>query len=403
VTLFEVDEDLNFHFYYLSYQVSGTYLNVKRMYHQQLSAYDFFNCNAANFTNVKEVKGIAYLKDTFYIFINYQYLRIKDDLVRSRFKMSSDHFKNVKNLDLKSWDPLDYRYENLASKYTKTLRNDVKLVVFDKVFDLQAERDNQLITEETVENNKLKECVKQTLSVTNYLFCFEEEVYYVFADAVEEKFIKPIIHRIDKLFDGFAFEYDSDERLQAIFNYKNEKFVLMTFKNLYIIDYRQIRVDLNDFKIIIYPEMYKIEKYKHFFFNNTFIPNVSTHLPDDNDETIPPDDGVTIVDKTSKSDKDKKTNRLTVLISFAIIVLLTVFTLITLFANQKRKKSDTRIKERKDSKRTHKPSKKHQKKRLRESSVNSQASFQKIKLDSDNKPKNYAYISTTLSSDLQTK
>lgn len=124
------------------------------------------------------------------------------------------------------------------------------LVFYDTVYDLN-------VTDKwTIKRNdkfkKIANCQKQTLKVTNYVFCFDLTRYYLLGDFNDlNEDYKASSHKINELFIDLKTTFNDEIRPIFIFDYNEEKFVIMTKDYFYLIFYEALRVDLNSFKLIL--------------------------------------------------------------------------------------------------------------------------------------------------------
>ena len=351
-SVFEIDslDSFHFHVYQISYiqnKSEGSWLHFKRDLHQEIDFEQFFLCYK-RFNSPEQVKGIFYHKKTFFIFINHYYIKVNDNLFDTQFKMLDGYFKAQNFIKFNT----RVRYENYESKYIKTLKNNVKLVLFDQVFDMKFNKNNDITVNLIEQQEELIECLKNVLSITNYLFCFEEENYYAISDfSNRNTYLKRIKHPIADLFYGLNLNFKKDEQVLFIFNYEyksRDAIIMMTLNHLYILDYKQARVDLNKLKIVIDPQVFKIEKIVHYFFQGAGPIKTTAKY-----KTTPKDRTKALTTTSIKDEKES--NAMNILIFLLIIALLSIFTLImlTTFRRKKnmKKKFDKKGKEIKDKKR----------------------------------------------------
>lgn len=88
-------------------------------------------------------------------------------------------------------------------------------------------------------------CLKQTLQIKNYIFCFDETHYYpvgVYDDSKIPKNFKKKPAKIATLLKRKNF---TEQKVQFIFNYQDNNFILMTNTSFFIIDYDWFSLDKN--------------------------------------------------------------------------------------------------------------------------------------------------------------
>lgn len=216
-----------------------------------LTRQEFFRCPSKEGFNLKTgLKGILYSDNRFFLFINHYYFGPEEDLVETKFDLSSEHLMN--SVQLLPTRDVDYGFENNAAKYVKTTKNGA-LLVFAPGEMYEPSVKNGKLTLQPVDELKhsvfaLPNCLGQTLSITKIFFCFNETAYHPMLGVAENE--QKFTHEIAGLFANMDI-YPKDEQLLYTFSYKQEQFVLMTQTALYLVKYKAIRVDLNSYKMLI--------------------------------------------------------------------------------------------------------------------------------------------------------
>ena len=246
-TLFWLDLSNDFHVYTLA---SGPKETVRISIVEKFSAAEWFGCPVAELAKLEPaLKGIFYSDQMFFLFINHNYLKIGEDLVKSMFELRKEHLRDFVGLQTRD---VDYGFENKVSKFVKTIRGSALLVLpAGQIYELSVKQ-NQLafqpVNEKGLSSFVYPNCLGQTLSITNIFFCFNETHYHALHDPEEDK--RKVIHEIAGLFANMGV-YTKGEKLQYTFDYQQDEFVLMTRTALYLIKYRAVRVELTSYKMFI--------------------------------------------------------------------------------------------------------------------------------------------------------
>lgn len=211
---------------------------------------ELLNCHR-KFRDPREVKGIFYEKesDFFYIFINRFFLKIEEDLVRTGFRIDDRHYAKAYDLKFSS----NYEFEIARTKWVKTLKQKSYLVTNKRnVFELN--HDSMVKNYFTADEgyNQIEKCAHQTLNIGKHVFCFDKQYYHYFmtnGDLVNSSTYRPARFKISNIFQDSSIHYRDDEELNFIFNYNQDKFVIMMTKTrLFVIDYSKFTTS-NDWQI----------------------------------------------------------------------------------------------------------------------------------------------------------
>lgn len=239
------------HMYRVENLLDEDKLSIQFKLHQDPSNAEFFGC-PVNEVAAKPglLKGIFYFNKVFFLFINHCHLKIEEDLVERQFDLRKDYFKNVRCLSTRE---VYYGFENIASKYVKTIRGGALLVLSaGETYELSVQQNELAIT--PADQSKYRSfaypnCLGQTLSLTKIFFCFNETAYHAMLSPKNGKG-KQQSYQIADLFANMDI-YPNGEELQCTFDYKQDEFVLMTKKYLFAIKYRAVRVDMDSYRILL--------------------------------------------------------------------------------------------------------------------------------------------------------
>lgn len=210
-----------------------------------------------------EVKGIYHdtqLK-SFFIFINHYYLQIREDLVENGFKLfgRGDLMQYAKMFEFERYeDAKSVLYDSWTKNWVRSAgMNETQLILFGQTFFLSAKNDGLVIVKRAP-NPAILKCHYQTLILKGRVFCFENEYYYL----INETFR---LFQIRLMFAKTAINYTNIQRVQFVFNYMDDKFVLMTLSNLYVIDYSWVNFDESELSLNIEPNEDLVERKNCFF------------------------------------------------------------------------------------------------------------------------------------------
>lgn len=211
-------------------------------------------------TNFEQVKGIFYYdeRQSFYLFVDHFYVKIHEDLVKSSFFVDhklKTYDENELDLEFGQEDRKSVEFENAAFlRFVKAEKNNVYLTTPNQVFRLSVAA-TERIQLWRVEKPLLSTCLRQTLEVNGVLFCFRPTTYYRLSESNE----KPEIFQIKDLFATAPFRhFDTDERLEFIFNYDDDRVVFMTRKNYLLLYYNFFSVNENNTLIFDYRAQQKL-------------------------------------------------------------------------------------------------------------------------------------------------
>lgn len=219
--------------------------------------------------------GISYSKKNqmFYILTDQFYLKISDNLIDKEFLIDRIHYRNVKRYKFENEEIFNLFHQtvklNLNVLKLKTIEEKGYLNLFDQIFRID-EIETQLFIKRSDENlieldknrtklelssKLLNECIRnclgQTLKIKEQVYCFLDTIYYHLCDLKEQKLISKLNNlKIEELFnyemvqiENNTVNYENDQRLEFIFNLKNRTHILMTQRNLFILNRIQIDVD----------------------------------------------------------------------------------------------------------------------------------------------------------------
>lgn len=218
---------------------------------------DLLNCHR-RLTKLDQVKGIFFneQQDVTYLFIDHFYIRFYEDLIKKSLFINYQKLKAYREneFDLQFYKqdlavPEMVTFENTPfGRWVKTEKTSVYFTTTDQVFRITADSSDQ-IQLKWVEKPLFSKCLRQTLVVEDVLFCFHSKSYYKLSEANEnlERF------KIKDLFVSAPFRhFDGDERLELIFDYKDNGVVFMTQNHLFLLYYDFFGLDQNKTLIFKY-------------------------------------------------------------------------------------------------------------------------------------------------------
>ena len=159
-------------------------LSYKVLEKFQFNFNDLFSCHT-RFIDERQVKGLFYDNQTFFIFIKRFYLRISDDLIENEFKLDEDVYQR-NALDLKFSKDFDYElsFEDSKAIWVKKLLNNTYFMPDNKgnYFLIKNIR-NGLVLKPTRKNFNLfnytsRLCWHSILVMDRHQFCFREDTYF---------------------------------------------------------------------------------------------------------------------------------------------------------------------------------------------------------------------------------
>ena len=130
-------------------------------------------------------------------------------------------------------------YQNTNNKWIKIIGTDYYVQFANDLYEISFS-EQKLVLRKSKQITKI-DCDKQVLVIDSRYFCFEEKQYYNFKLNTDVE-INVIKYEISEIFSQTQFGYDSEQMLWFIFNYKQNAFVMMTDKSLFIIEYEKIKI-----------------------------------------------------------------------------------------------------------------------------------------------------------------
>lgn len=224
---------------------------------------EFFHCKRP-FTKLRQVKGIFWSSGVFYVFIDNYYLMLDSDrFVKSEFLLSGQDYQTAGRLEILGKQ--GSKPEWLQSKWLRALRNNTYITMSQDTYLLKPPKSggSQLETGSEVVNSNLKDCRKQTLQVGGWVFCFSKKVYFPFLTPAMLATDNNKSKSISEIFRPFGVQFD--EEPQIIFNYENDKFIIMTEKEFVTLAYADLSLDAQ--QNIVIRTGTKIQKQRNCFFN----------------------------------------------------------------------------------------------------------------------------------------
>ena len=224
-SLFEIDTENRIRIHLPSIRGGQPYTSsIFKMSH-------FFGCHT-RFESKEQVKGVLYIANRFYLFVNHYYIRFDDDqdLVDMRFKLENKHFEGGTDLELGE----DFRFEKYRTKWVHSFLSTAYLSVLDRSFKIWADQKGELkfdALEDPTLTRILQNCTRQLLNIDTYVFCFEEKEYYPVDKLDKEPAGRIYTYYTDlypklpiaDLFTGSAVTWETNETLELIFNWKVPK------------------------------------------------------------------------------------------------------------------------------------------------------------------------------------
>lgn len=245
-TLLELDEQRNVHIKEFDIKMISKSLRSMPI-EVSVPLVDLLNCHR-RLTTFDQLKGLFYdeRQQVTYLFANHFYTIIYEDLVKGSF------FIDYKRLKAYDENELDYEFDNEERdrivlentgfvKWIKAERANAYLTTFDQVFRISVGSSNQIQLKQ-IEKPLLPACLRQTLAVDGVLFCFHSTSYYRLTGKTNQP---AETFKIKDLFASAPFRhFDRNERLEFIFNYKDEdRVVFMTEENYFLLYYDFFSVD----------------------------------------------------------------------------------------------------------------------------------------------------------------
>lgn len=319
------------------------------------SAVEFFGCPTSEIkTKPHLLKGIFCFDNTFFLFINHCHLKIKKDLVENEFNLTEDLRKLDKNFDnvgcLQTRD-VDYGFENIATKYVKTIRGGALLVLSaGEMYELAIHQDNLAITPAAKSKYAALDypnCQSgQTLSITSIFFCFNETTYQAMPDSTVVRELRQS-HQIADLFTNMDNIYPNGEVLQYTFGYRQEEFVMMTKNYLFVIPYKAVRVDMDSYQILLDDRKFVRRVDNRMFGSPKQVSTTTTIGGGSTDQTKSPDEPTDqtasqITGRTSDPYSRSEQNLITLFILgiFGLFILLMLVFYVVSYSRKQTRRSD---------------------------------------------------------------
>lgn len=210
----------------------------------QLSLEEFFRCEVP-FREPRQMKGIFYKNDTFFVFIDDYYLTVKrDEFVKQGFLLKEVDFTSRRAIP---WNK-EARFELWTSKWVKAFRNETYLSLHEepsnKAYMLGVKEDNPDASElvatkiDWLHPFGLNACKRQTLQVENRVYCFSTHLYSYFPIFDPHPTQTWEYNNISDIFKPAGVQLE--EPVELIFNYKNNTFIMMTKTEIFTLDYDQV-------------------------------------------------------------------------------------------------------------------------------------------------------------------
>lgn len=350
--LIELDlKKLNFHFYqFQEFQINDLVSNLNfSSVNYSISLEDFFNCPKP-FERADEVKGIIYAEQTqtFYIFINRYYLKVQDNnSIKNGILISSSDYANAQKFKFNDNELLrQIRFEYKYTKYVLSILQKPFLrlyspkFLFSIDFELPKQIDkrstdlNNLIFNEVTEKqnftSELKKCTGQILTVKNILYCFQSNVYFKLYN-YESNEIYPIDHLMTyEMFDNKT-KYKKDQKMELIFEYGNDSFIMMTESHLFLINYKFVIVN-PDLSLKISSN---ISEYDNCLFNGYC--NEKKKVKDTDDKKIKEDED----ERARKETKTTDSEILIIILAFLAFIILIICLIKSILIKKKKSGSRT--------------------------------------------------------------
>ena len=244
------------------------------------------------------------------------------------FKINEDLYKDS-TFDLKYDEFIEKKLE-FESKFTKWIKigskNQVHLVTFNKVLKITSLTiKNGLVQSDEADFNYLiSKCSRQTLEINGILLCFNNSHYYRLTDENNSPRFK-----ISELFKNQTY-YDEEQQLELIFNYKKNGFILMTYTNLFQINYNLLTIK-EDGKLSLTND--SIPKSNNYLFGE-----LSNDEPTESNQ-------FTQTSRTSQKTKNifKLCNNLILISVILILVLVLIILLIAVVSRTSKKKQKVNV------------------------------------------------------------
>ena len=222
---------------------------------------EFFSCHTP-FSRKRQLKGIYFSNQTFFIFIKRFYLKIGDDLVSNQFSLEDDYYRrNAENLSFK----LLFEYNQM--KWIKTLRSSSVLCGQNLCFQLNTDSNNKLLIEDFNFSRLTSSCLEQTLVFDNHVYCFLKNTYFQLGKEGDDvdKNVKNR-YSIKSIFQSSIVIWEDDQKLKFTLNYIDNKFILMTIKHIFVFDYDKFKSE-NDRIVALYQNKNKYLKIENCLFS----------------------------------------------------------------------------------------------------------------------------------------
>lgn len=249
--LYELDYENMIHLNYMFLDVQFDWQGIANLTYdvsrsQTMKLHELFGCHS-HLENFDQIKAIIYKDKKFYILLrNRQYLEFKDNLVDLNFDLKSvstqpkqKHLKflNLNDLENVTFDITSHtkwtKLVNEGAYYLQFFEHNIYAIWIDEpVFS-----SNELVAQK-VENDFIRslKCDGQIVVVGLLYYCFNETTFYVF------KMYSPFenitnIANISDIFEKSKFEYSSSQELLFAFTIEEQKLVMITRANIFVIPF----------------------------------------------------------------------------------------------------------------------------------------------------------------------
>lgn len=222
---------------------------IEKQTHFRVGLDELFSCRTKA-TNPRQFKGVYFDRTTekFYVFIKRFYLQLGRDLV-SEFFLLTDlaYAENAHDLEYDGEEPKEFAvFSDQANVWVKNYPNKSYLMPSSKIFEIDTVSRNKLTIKKPQDSSSLVTCRANILVFERrYSYCFENDKYYLLQDTqsdlqatqwTKERF------EIQSIFSSFSLIHWDGQSVKLTFNYKNDQFVMMTSRYLYVFDYRDFEV-----------------------------------------------------------------------------------------------------------------------------------------------------------------
>ena len=223
------------------------YYDLKQPISFEFDFNEFFSCHTP-FSSERQLKGIYFSNQTFFIFIKRFYLQIEDDLVSNQFSLADDYYRrNAKNFKLDQSHYKTVLFEYYQSKWTKTLSSSSVFCPSHIVcFQLNTDSNKNLLIKDLKSNYLISGCLEQTLVFDKHVYCFLEDTYFHLGKEDDKQYkVAENQYSIESIFQSSIVKWE-DQKLKFTLNYKDNKFILMTITHIFVFEYDKFKSEMPD-------------------------------------------------------------------------------------------------------------------------------------------------------------